>query len=64
MLSQILGINVPTNRAMFMARKKTKAIVIVVMERLPEGKMLNREELEQLLKEGKIRPHLVEITLT
>ncbi len=55
LLSQLLGINVETNRAMFVAKEPAEAIIVSITERLPEGKVLTHEELQQLLQAGKIK---------
>lgn len=55
LLSQLLGREVPVNRAMVELRDGDEAIVFQLMVRLPEGKVLSREELQQLLSEGKIK---------
>jgi hypothetical protein len=62
LVSQLLGIEVPTNRAMFVAKEPSEAIIVSITERLPEGKVLSREELEQLLAQGKIRFYIAAIT--
>jgi hypothetical protein len=60
-LGQLLGINVETNRSMFIATKPTIGILISIMERLPEGKILNEQELNSLVQQGKVKLFLVTI---
>jgi len=57
--SKILGVEVPVNRREVKLDRETAILVIAVAERLPEGKVLSDEELEQKLREGKIRIALV-----
>lgn len=55
LLTTLLGINIPANRGQFIATTETIAIVVSILERLPEGKILGFEELMQLYKAGKIQ---------
>ena len=45
-LTQLTGIQVPVNRVQIQMRQGDKAIVFQVLQRLPEGKVLNEEELK------------------
>jgi hypothetical protein len=47
-LSELLGINVPCNRITVRMRPWDSAIHFVLRTRLPEGVVLNEEELRQL----------------
>jgi len=55
LMSKLLGIEVPVNRAMVAFEDGDEAIVFQLMIRLQEGQVLNEEELQQLLSEGKIK---------
>lgn len=59
LVSTLLGVNVPANREMFIAKEPTVALVVAILERLPEGKILSFDELMQLYDSGKIRFYLV-----
>jgi len=48
LLSQILGLPVEANRIQVSLGPGDRAVVFQLLERLPEGKVLGREELEQL----------------
>ena len=46
-LSRLLGVKVPVNRARIQMQPGDEAVVFRLHERLPEGKVLSAEELEQ-----------------
>jgi hypothetical protein len=48
LLSQILGIPIPTSRISVKMERGDIALVFRVLERLPEGKVLSKEELEKV----------------
>jgi len=45
-LSQLTGLTIPVNRIQIQMHPGDKAVVIQIMQRLPEGKVLNEEELK------------------
>jgi hypothetical protein len=47
-LTELLGIEVPVNRQMFAQEVEQKALVFKLNGRPPEGKILNREEVEAI----------------
>jgi len=55
LLSELLGVKVPVCRRQIQLTENTILVIVTVAERLPEGKVLSREELEQLLCQNKIR---------
>jgi hypothetical protein len=59
LLTTLLGVEVPVNRAMFVATAPTTAVVVSLLERLPEGKVLGPEEMQKLYEAGKVRFYLV-----
>jgi len=63
-LSQLLGREVPVNRAMVSLEDGDEAIVFQLMTRLPEGKVLDQQELQQLLNEGKIKLFHIQLSTT
>jgi len=48
LLSELLGVNIPTNRITVYFQPGDKGIHFFLKERLPEGKVLSKEELEKL----------------
>jgi len=57
LLSSILGIDVPVNRAEYKYSYNDIVIVFTVPYRLPEGKVLSEEELQEIM--NKISVYLV-----
>ena len=49
-ITEILGIEVPTNRIQIKVKKGDKIIVLQLLQRLPECKTLTKEELQQIPK--------------
>ena len=47
-LSEMLGTEIPVNRIRVSMEPRDKAIVFRLLQRLPEGKVLSREELEKV----------------
>lgn len=47
-ISKILGVTVPVNRIEISMKKGDKAIVFRILTRLPEGKVLDEQELSQV----------------
>lgn len=54
-LSELLGVQVPVNRAQVSLTKGQVAIVFQLMLRLAEGQILSSEEVKQLLAQGKAK---------
>jgi len=48
LLSELLGMNVPANRVAIKLNHGDNVIVFQLLTRLPEGKVLSKEELERL----------------
>lgn len=53
MLSELLEVEVPVNRVAIRMLPGEVAIIFRIKERLPEGKILNYEELKKLIEEEK-----------
>jgi len=53
-LSELIGVKIEANREMYKINKDDVLIVAVIGVRLPEGKVLSKEEVEALYKEGKV----------
>ena len=51
-LSELLGFEVPVNRIMVKLEEGDEAVIFQLFTRLPEGRVLNRDELEELVKKG------------
>jgi hypothetical protein len=60
-LSELIGFDIKANRINVMLDHKTALIVFQILERLPEGKILTKEEIEQLMNNGKIKFYEVEL---
>ena len=60
-MSTLLGIEIPVNRIAVKLAEGDEAIVFQVLERLPEGKVLSKEEIEMLMRQGKIAFYFVRI---
>ena len=54
LMSNILGFKVEANREFYQMQDRDLLLVIQLKERLEEGKVLTREEIEKKLEEGKI----------
>ncbi|MEM1672975.1 MAG: DUF1874 domain-containing protein, partial [Archaeoglobaceae archaeon] len=61
LLSTLLGIEIPYNRIRVSMKKGDRAIVVRVLERLEEGKILTKDELQEMLEKGKIELGLLEL---
>ena len=61
-LSTICGYQIQPNRIMVTLQPGDEVIVFQLMERLPEGKVLSSEEVQQLLAQGKVA--FFKVTLT
>ena len=48
LISNKLGIQVPANRIQIKVKKGDKIVVLQLLQRLPEGKILTEEELQQI----------------
>ena len=64
LLGQLLGRQVPVNRVVVQLEDGDEAIVFQLMVRLPEGKVLDQQELQQLMQEGKIKLFHIQLSLT
>ena len=53
-LSELIGVKIEANREMYKMNKDDVLIVAVIGVRLPEGKVLSKEEVETLYNEGKV----------
>ena len=60
-LSQLLNINLPMDRKAIKLRRGDTAIIFQLMERLPEGKVLSTEELQQMISQGKAKFYIVQV---
>ena len=60
-MTQLLSFEVPVNRIAIKLNEGDEAIVFQVLERLPEGKVLSKDEIETLMKQGKIALFFVKI---
>jgi Domain of unknown function (DUF1874) len=47
-LTELLGVDVPVNRIQFAQEVGQQALVFKMNSRLPEGKILSREEIEEI----------------
>jgi len=64
MLSDLLGRKIEANRVQVELEDKDEAIIAQVMTRLPEGKVLTRDELQKLYDEGKIKLLYLQLSTT
>ena len=60
-LSQLLGIEVPVNRVEIKLKPKDAVLVFQILKRLPEGKVLNEDELKELLDKGLVKLYGVSV---
>ena len=61
-LSELTGFDIKANRINVILDNETTLIVFQILERLPEGKILTKEEIQQLMNNGKIKFYEVELT--
>ena len=54
LLSELLGVEIKQNRIFVNMQKGDEALAVQLLERIQEGKILSKDELERLLEEGKI----------
>ena len=54
LLSELLGVEIKPNRIFVDMQKGDEALAIQFLQRVQEGKVLSKEELEELYKQGKI----------
>ena len=47
-LSVLLGLTIPTNRVWVEMQPGDRALVVLILERMPEGKVLTNEEMKQI----------------
>ena len=60
-LSTLLGVEVPPNRIAISLKKGDGLLVFQLLVRLEEGRVLTSEEVEALVREGKVKLYLVEV---
>lgn len=60
-LSEILGVTVPAQRKAIKLQIGDAVLVFQLLQRLPEGKILNEEELREVVESGNWRLFLVEV---
>lgn len=60
-VSQLLEMNIPMNRIQIKMEKDDQLIVVQILKRLEEGKILDQEEIERMYKNGEVDFFLVEI---
>jgi len=63
LLSELLGAEIKPNRIFVDMELGDEALAIQFLERIPEGKVLSKEELEELYKQGKIVFRLIKRVL-
>jgi len=63
-LSQLLDTEIPVNRIQITLQSEDKLIVVQLLIRLEEGKILSKEELQQLVENGQVAFYLVELLQT
>lgn len=63
LLSELLGVEIPMNRIFVNMQRGDEALAIQFLERIQEGKVLTKEELERMYEEGKIVFRLIKRTL-
>jgi len=54
LINKLCGTNFQKNRIEVEMSRGDSTLVIMISERLPEGKVLNQEEIEEMLVKGKI----------
>ena len=54
LLSELLGVNIECNRIFVDMKPGDEAIAVQFLERIAEGRVLSKEELEKRYEEGKI----------
>ncbi len=54
LLSKLLNVEIKTNRVFVSMEKGDEALAIQLMERIPEGKVLDIEEIEEMYCNGRI----------
>jgi hypothetical protein len=60
-LSMLLGFEVPAQRITITLNESDVAIAFALDFRIPEGKVLSKEELEQLVRDGKISFYIIDV---
>ena len=63
LLSKILNIEIKPNRVSIKIGPFDKLLVFQLLTRLPEGKILNDREIEELFKEGKAAFYEIEVNI-
>ena len=60
-LSELLGVEIKPNRIQIKVEYGDDLVVFQLMTRIPEGKVLSVEELQQLIEKGEAKFYYVEI---
>jgi hypothetical protein len=60
-LSMLLGFEVPAQRLTITLTESDIAVAFALDFRIPEGKVLSKEELEQLVRDGKISFYIIDV---
>ena len=61
LINTLLNLNLKANRVAIKMVKNDVAIIVQIKERLPEGKILNENEIKTLYESNKIQFDLVEV---
>ncbi|MCM8808505.1 MAG: DUF1874 domain-containing protein [Candidatus Omnitrophica bacterium] len=61
LINTLFGTNIPLNRVEIKLDKGDELLVSQLMVRLPEGKVLSKEEMEDLYKTGKVKFLLLKV---
>ena len=59
LLTQLLGVEIKAKRIAIKLNERDTVIVFQLMTRLPEGKVLSTEELQQLIQQGQAKFYMV-----
>ena len=54
-LSTLCGFNIPVNRVSIQLSRGEEVLVFQLLERLPEGKVLGAQEVQELVTQGKAK---------
>jgi len=60
-LTQLLGVNINVNRVQYVMGSNDILVIFQLLTRLPEGKILTAQEVQQLISEGKAMFYMVEM---
>jgi len=59
LLSALTGVHIPVERRQIILQPRDEILVVQVLTRLPEGRVLSSDEMQQLWREGKVQLLLV-----